>query len=270
MSSKQMSAKELVEKGRIARRDGKGVLAPAPLFVLVEPQMGENIGAAARAMLNFGLSGLRLVNPRDGWPNEKAGAMAAGASMVIDQARVFDVTADALADCHYVLATTARPREALIPVFEPAEAANELKARIDRGENCAVLFGGERSGLSNDDVMRADAIVSIPVNPAFASLNLGQAALIVAYEWARADGRTSLAAKLYDAEPASKENVERLIEHLFQALDAAGYFMVPNKRPTVERNIKAALSRAGMTEAEVRTFRGVIKALVNPRGRNDT
>jgi len=270
MPPKQMSAKELVEKRRIARRDGRSALAPAPLFVLVEPQMGENIGAAARAMLNFGLSGLRLVNPRDGWPNERAGAMAAGASMVIDQTRVFETTADAIADCNYVLATTARPREALIPVLEPAEAANALKLRVERGEICAVLFGGERSGLSNDDVMRADTIVSIPVNPAFASINLAQAALIVAYEWARADGRKSLAAELYDAAPASKENFERLIDHLIQELDASGYFLVPDKRPTVERNIKAALTRAGMTEAEVRTFRGVIKALVNQRGRNDT
>ncbi|GJL91565.1 MAG: tRNA (cytidine/uridine-2'-O-)-methyltransferase TrmJ [Hyphococcus sp.] len=260
----------MVEKGRIARRDGRSVLTPAPLFVLVEPQMGENIGAAARAMLNFGLSGLRLVSPRDGWPNERAGAMAAGASMVIDQTRVFGTTNEALADCNYVLATTARPREVLIPVLEPAEAAATLKARIDRGENCAVLFGGERSGLSNEDVMRADAIISIPVNPAFASLNLGQAALIVAYEWARADGRKSLAAELYEAEPASKENFERLFGHLIAELDDAGYFLVPKKRPTVERNIKAALTRAGMTEAEVRTFRGVIKALVNPRKRNDT
>ena len=267
MPPKQMSARERVEQRRIARRDGRCVLAPAPLFVLVEPQMGENIGATARAMLNFGLSGLRLVNPRDGWPNERAGAMAAGAAMVIDQTRVFDTTAEALADCTFVLATTARPREALIPVMEPTEAVNVLKARIDRGENCAVLFGGERSGLSNDDVMRADAIVSIPVNPAFASLNLAQAALIVAYEWARADGRTALAADLYEALPASKENFERLVAHLMEELDASGYFLVPDKRPTVERNIKAALTRAGMTEAEVRTFRGVIKALVCPRER---
>ena len=253
--------------GRIARRDGRGALDPAPLFVLVQPQMGENIGAAARAMLNFGISGLRLVNPRDGWPNEKAGAMAAGASVVIDKAQVFETAREAVADCNFVLATTARSREALLPVLEPAEAAEALKARIDRGERCAVLFGGERSGLANEDVMRADAIVSIPVNPAFASLNLGQAALIIGYEWAKAQGQTALASELYEYEPALRENFERLFDHLITELDAAGYFLVPEKRPTVERNLKAALMRGGLTEAEVRTFRGVIKALVDGRKR---
>ena len=249
----------------MGRRDGREPLGPAPLYVLVEPQMGENIGAAARAMLNFGLSGLRLVNPRDGWPNERAGAMAAGASMVIDQARVFKTTHDALADCQYVVATTARPREALLPVLEPAEAAAILKTRVARGETCAVMFGGERAGLSNDDIMRADAIVSIPVNPSFASLNLAQAALIIGYEWTKAEGRRALASELQDHAPASKANFERLFEHLISELGAAGYFLVPEKRPTVERNIKAALIRASMTEAEVRTFRGVIKALVKQR-----
>ncbi|MFC2951978.1 RNA methyltransferase [Marinicaulis aureus] len=254
---------------RIARRDGRGDLKAAPIFVLVEPQMGENIGAAARAMLNFGLSGLRLVNPRDGWPNEKAGAMAAGASIVIDRAEVFETTRQALADCHYVLATTARPREVLLPVLDPTEAAQELRRRVERGERCAVMFGGERSGLANDDVMRADAIVSIPVNPAFASLNLGQAAMIVAYEWARAQGQTALASELYEHEPAIRENFERLFDHLVTELDAAGYFLVPEKRIAFTRNIKAALLRAGLTEAEVRTLRGVIKALVGGRRGGD-
>lgn len=250
---------------RIARRDGLAALGPAPLFVLVEPQMGENIGAAARAMLNFGLSGLRLVSPRDGWPNEKAGAMAAGASIVLDKTRVFETTADALAGCNYVLATTARPREALLPVFEPAAAADELKTRIDRGETCAVMFGGERAGLSNDDVMRADGIISIPVNPAFASLNLAQAALIVAYEWAKADGRTALSSELDIAIPALREDFERFFEHLVAELDKAGYFFPEAKRANMERNLKVAFLRAGLTEGEVRSLRGVIKALVKGR-----
>jgi tRNA/rRNA methyltransferase len=252
---------------RIARRDGKGALRPAPLFVLVEPQMGENIGAAARAMLNFGVSGLRLVSPRDGWPNEKAAAMASGASIVIDEARVFATTEAALADCTYVLATTARPREALLPVLEPALAAAALKARIGRGEICAVLFGGERAGLDNDNIIRADAVISIPVNPAFASLNLAQAALIVAYEWAQADGRTAPASGLDAAAPAPKADFERLIGHLFEELDAVKYFFPPEKRASMERNLKAAFMRAGLTEGEVRTLRGVIKALVKRRGR---
>lgn len=250
---------------RIARREARSTLRPAPLFVLAEPQMGENIGATARGMLNFGLSGLRLVAPRDGWPNEKAGAMAAGATVVLDQARVFETTREALADCNYVLATTARPREALLPVFEPDEAAAALKARIDRGETCAVLFGGERSGLSNDDVMRADAIVSIPVNPAFASLNLAQAAIILGYEWAKADGRSGLGSQLDQVAPAVREDFERFFSHLVAELEAAGYFFPEAKRTNMERNLKATFLRAGLTDNEVRSLRGVIKALVKRR-----
>lgn len=255
------NGKENQNRARIARRDGQTELRPAPIFVLVEPQMGENIGAAARAMLNFGLSGLRLVKPRDGWPNEKAGAMAAGASIVIDQARVFETTSEALAGCNYVLATTARARETLMPVLEPAAAAAEMKQRIDRGETCAVLFGGERAGLSNDDVTRADAIVSIPVNPAFASLNLAQAALIVAYEWAQADGREAQASELDNAVPAPKEDFERFFAHLVEELDKAGYFFPEVKRANMERNLRVAFTRAGLTDGEVRSLRGVIKAL---------
>jgi tRNA/rRNA methyltransferase len=228
--------------------------------------MGENIGAAARAMLNFGLSGLRLVNPRDGWPNPAASAMAAGAALVVDGARVFATLADAVADCSYVLATTARAREMLLPVLSPAEAAAAMRARVERGERCAVLFGAERSGLSNEDVGSADAVISIPVNPAFASLNLGQAALIVAYEWAIADGRAPAPSSLETMTPATKEDFERLIAHLFEALDAARYFSTPDKRPIMERNLRVALLRAGLTEAEVRTFRGVIKALARKDG----
>lgn len=243
-----------------------GALRPAPLFVLVEPQMGENIGATARAMLNFGLSGLRIVNPRDGWPNEKAGAMSAGATIVVDQARVFASTADAVADCNYVVATTARSREALLPVFSPEDAAVEMKARIARGEKCGVLFGGERAGLSNDDVMRADAIVSIPVNPAFASLNLAQAALVVAYEWAKADERKGVGAGENVAIPASKEDFERFFDHLVSELDNSGYFFPEEKRANMLRNLKVAFQRAGLTESETRSLRGVIKALVKRRG----
>lgn len=228
--------------------------------------MGENIGATARAMLNFGLSGLRIVNPRDGWPNEKAGAMAAGASIVIDQARVFTSTADAVADCNYVVATTARPREALLPVLSPEEAAAEMKPRIARGEKCCVLFGGERAGLSNDDVMRADAIVSIPVNPAFASLNLAQAALVVAYEWAKADERKALGIEESAAIPAPKADFERFFDHLVSELDRSGYFFPEEKRTNMVRNLKAAFQRAGLTESETRSLRGVIKALAKRRG----
>jgi len=260
-----MTKKSETSYHRIARRDGKAELRPAPVFVLVAPQMGENIGATARAMLNFGISGLRLVNPRDGWPNERAGAMASGAAMVVDQAQVFDDTGAALADCQYVVATTARPREALLPVLTPAEAAAAFKTRIDRGEKCAVMFGGERAGLANEDVMRADAILSIPVNPAFASLNLAQAAVIVAYEWAIADGREAPSSELDNLAPAPREDFERFFAHLVEELDAVNYFFPDEKRANMERNLKALFMRAGMTEGEVRALRGVIKTLVRRR-----
>jgi tRNA/rRNA methyltransferase len=246
---------------RQGRRDGAGTLGPAPHFVLVAPQMGENIGAAARAMLNFGLASLRLVSPRDGWPSPAAEAMASGAGAVLDAARLYDSVEAALADCSFVLATTARPRELLLPVLAPDAAARALKARIGRGETCAVLFGAERAGLSNEDAARADAIVSIPVNPAFASLNLAQAVLLVAYEWARADGRESFASDLDAALAAPRADFERFLEHLFGALDAAGYFFPPEKRAVMERNLRVAFTRARLTEGEVRTLRGVIKAL---------
>ena len=174
-------------------RRGQGALNPHPALLLVRPQLGENIGAVARAMLNFGLADMRLVAPRDGWPNDRATAMASGAQIVLDRAMLFETTRAALADCAFVLATTARPRECRLPVFDPAGAAAELKARVNRGEQCAVMFGPERSGLENDDVLRADAIVSIPVNPGFASLNIAQAVLVIAYEWAKADGRAASA-----------------------------------------------------------------------------
>lgn len=236
-------------------------LRPGPEFVLVETQMGENIGAVARAMLNFGLGALRLVNPRDGWPNERAEAMASGALVVLERARLFSTTAEALRDCQYVLATTARPREMLTPVCEPEEAARILKARIDAGQKVAVLFGGERAGLSNDDILKADAIVSIPVNPAFASLNIAQASLVVAYEWAKVAGRTGWRSDLDGAAPATKDDFERLISHLFEELEARNYFFPPEKRGVKERNLRVALTRAQLTEGEVRTLRGMIKAL---------
>lgn len=248
---------------RVSRREGRKYIAPAPIFVLVEPQMGENIGAAARAMLNFGVSGLRIVNPRDGWPNPKASAMAAGAAIVIDQTGVFETLDAAIADCDYVIATTARRRELATPALTPAEAACELRARIKSGQRCAVLFGGERNGLASDDVARADAILSVPVNPAFASLNLAQAALIVAYEWFSAGQDSDDYTKAISPEdrPARREEIAHFYEHLEAALEAAGYFFPPEKAPHMKRNLRAAFSRAGFTEPEIRTLHGVVKAL---------
>ena len=255
-----------IARERINRREGLGTLRPAPVFVLVRPQMGENIGAAARAMLNFGVSALRIVNPRDGWPNPRAGAMASGAAIVIDNAEIFGTLDAAIADCNYVLATTARSREILLPVFEPASAAEELKPRIARSEKCAVLFGAERSGLSNDEVSKADGIISIPVNPAFASLNLAQAVLLAAYEWAVADGREGFDSALKETTPATKEDYERFFLHIEEELEAARYYYPPEKKEMMQRNLRAAFSRSSFTEGELRTLRGVIKALAKGRG----
>lgn len=242
-------------------------LRPAPAFVLVRPQLGENIGAVARVMLNFGVRDLFLVDPRDAWPNPAARGPASGADIVLDEARAFATLDEALAGCRFALATTARPRELLVPVLAPDEAAAQCRARIARGDKVAILFGAERSGLTNDELLRADAIVSIPVNPAFASLNISQAALVMAYEWAKVDGRESFSGELDSAAPATKEEFEGFMRHLIAALDDAGHFFPPHMRESMEQNLRAAFARAGLTESEVRTLRGVIKSLERTRER---
>ena len=233
----------------------------APLVILVRPQMGQNIGAAARAMLNFSLTGMRLVAPRDGWPNPAAKAMAAGAAEVIDGARVFGTVAEAVADCAYVSATTARHRGLFVPVREPQEEARVLAAHAQDGHRTAVLFGGEKAGLSTEDLAHADAILTVPVNPAFGSLNLAQAVLLVAYEWSRAAGSGERFDSPYDETPADRAAVEGMLGHLFGALDAAGYFHPEAKRPVLERNLRTMLTNAKLTEAETRLFRGVVRQL---------
>ena len=249
----------------VPRRGGVEALAPAPAVILMEPQLGENIGATARAMLNFGLRRLDLVAPRDGWPNEKAEAMASGAGVVLEEARLFPDLDAALAEQQYVLATTARSREMLLPVLSPEEAAREIAGRIAAGQKCAVLFGPERSGLQNEDVLKTDGVISIPVNPAFASLNIAQAVLVIAYEWAKIAGLEGWESDLARAEPASKADFERLLTHLFTELDRANYFFPPERRVQKERNLAVSLARAGLTEGEIRTWRGVIKALAGGR-----
>ncbi|WP_306249786.1 RNA methyltransferase [Parvularcula sp. IMCC14364] len=240
----------------------KSGLGPAPLIILVEPQMGENIGAAARAMLNFGLTSLRIVNPRDGWPNAAAGAMAAGASTVVDNARIFDSVPEAIADCTYVLATTARKRELHLPVYEPKAAAQALQPRVAAGETCAILFGGERSGLATEHVALAQGIFTIPVNPAFSSLNLGAAVLVAAYEWGNVQGETRrFDSRLDAATPAAQADVEGLVGHLFNTLEPTGYFHPPEKRETMERNLRTVLTRVEFTQNEIHLLRGVLKAL---------
>ncbi len=238
----------------------------APAVILVEPQMGENIGAAARAMLNCCWTDLRLVRPRDGWPNERARAMASGADLVIDGTQVFDSTAEAIADLQMVLATTARPRDMTKPVFEPQAAAREIRARAARRQRCGILFGPERSGLDNEDIARADAILTVPLNPGFASLNLAQAVLLVGYCWfALTDPAESYALQMPGTEPASKQEIENLFERTEQLLQQGGFFASPEMRPVIMRNLRNALGRAGLTEQEVRTLHGVFKTALRVR-----
>lgn len=259
-------------------KSGTQSLGPTPIFILVEPQMGENIGAAARAMLNFGVRALRLVKPRDGWPNPAAGATAAGAAAVVDNIRVFDTTADALADCAFVLATTARNREMRLPVFSPAEGAAAMGTRLqgETPQRCAILFGGERAGLTSEDVARADGILTIPVNPAFASLNLAQAVLVMAYEWGQFCAQREEAAITGFDSPLTREpaapgaSFDRMTDHLIKELEAGGFFHPPEKKRLMVRNLTVALKRAQLTDNEVQTFRGVIKALAHSRGNRAT
>ncbi len=240
----------------------------APVIVLSEPQLGENIGAAARAMANFGLTDLRLVRPRDGWPNEKAEAMAAGASYILSGVRVFDTVEAAVGRLNYVLAATARDRAMAKQVLTPAEAASRLREAEAVGLASAILFGGERSGLSNDEVALADAVITIPTSPGFSSLNLGQAVLLAGYEWFRA-GDATLPERIDHgvAQPAPREELFRLFEHLEEELESSGFLYPPGNRPGMVRNLRSILHRAGLTDQEVRTLRGVIVALTRGKKR---
>ncbi len=235
-----------------------------PAIVLVEPQLGENIGAAARAMANFGLADLRLVNPREGWPNEKARASASRADPVIDRARVFASLEEAIAGLGFVFATTARAREVAKTVVGPHEAAMRCRALAAAGTGVGILFGRERTGLSNEEVALADEIVTLPVEPAFSSLNIAQAVLILAYEW-RLSGLAGEAVALPFADgiapPADKAVLIHMFEHLESALEAAGFFRPPEKKPHMVLALRAMLQRAGLTDQEVRTLRGAIAAL---------
>ncbi|HVX79791.1 MAG TPA: RNA methyltransferase [Devosiaceae bacterium] len=233
---------------------------PSPAIVLVEPQLGENIGATARAMANFGLWDLRLVNPRDGWPNEKAVAAASRADHVIDRVRVFPTLAEAVADLSLVLATTARRRDLQKEVLGPDTAATRLAAHIGAEGAAGLLFGREKWGLYNEEVAIADAIVTLPVEEAFASLNIAQAVLVLAYEWRRqTQGELPFGSGI--APEASKDELIRLFEHIEEALDRAGFFTVEDKRPTVVNNLRTMLSRGKFSSQEVRTLHGIIAAI---------
>jgi len=239
-----------------------------PVFVLVRPQMGENIGAAARAMLNFGLERLRLVDPRDGWPNPRAVAMASGAAgRVLDHAGVFPDVAGAVGDCDYVFATTARDRELTRPVVTAERAMEQARAMAAEGRRVAVLFGPERTGLENDDVVRANALISIPVNPGFPSLNLGQAVLLTAYEWRRQTVAVPAERMEFGrSEYATRIEVEKLADHYEAELDAAGFFFPETKAPGMKQNLRALWGRMTLTRAEVQTFHGMLRQILRRRG----
>ena len=236
-----------------------------PAFILVAPQLGENIGAAARVMANFGLSDLRLVSPRDGWPNPAAETMSAGALPGRVTVRVFDTVEAAIADCRLVLATTARPRGMEKPVVGNANAISRIGAA---GARAAVLFGAERAGLPNEAVALADAILSFPVSPEFGSLNLAQAVALVAHGWAEASaiGPPEGFEAPVDT-PATRDELIGMMEHFEAELDRAGFFFPDEKRAPMVQNLRNAFTRAGWTAQEVRTFRGAIKALALGRGK---
>ena len=244
-----------------------------PVIVLVEPQLGENIGMVARAMANFGLTELRLVKPRDGWPNEKARAAASKADHVIDATRVFETLEEAIADLTFVYATTARVRDSYKPVAAPVTAAATLRGRFNAGQPTGILFGRERWGLSNEEVAMADEIVTFPVNPEFASLNIAQAVLLMSYEWMKSGMEDVTATPFSGLEqrPATKEQLLGMCEHLEEALEARGYFRPAGKKPKIVENLRAVLSRPNFSEQEINMLRGVISSLdrfsrKNPRG----
>jgi tRNA/rRNA methyltransferase len=242
------------------------VVEPGPIVILVEPQLGENIGAAARAMANFGLSRLRLVRPRQAWPNDKARMMAAGADRILDAAELYDSLEAAIADCAFVLATTARAHDQAKPVVSAAEAAAQMAPRIAAGETVAILFGRERNGLENDEVVLADRIVTLPVNPAFASLNLAQAVVIVAYEWFKlASGETLPFAMPQKSAPAPKEQLLAFFASIERELEKVEFFRPPDKRATMQINLRNIFSRMAPTRQDIQTLHGVIMSIAEGR-----
>ncbi len=235
-----------------------------PAIVLVRPQLGENIGKAARAMLNFGLTDLRLVSPRDGWPNPAAGPAASGADVVLENAQVFDTVAEAVADCPNVFATTVRKRGLVIPVATPEEAARQIRGTVERS---AILFGAERSGLETEEVAIAGTIITVPVNPDFRSLNLAQAVILVAYEWSK-HVELAIPTESDVMEPrAPHEHLEGLIGQVEEELDAAGYFWPPDRTPATKNTIRTILTRPSWSTREIQALRGMIRTLVHPRER---
>ncbi len=234
-----------------------------PAIILVGAQLGENIGTVARAMLNFGLVDLRLVRPRKGWQIGRARKVAAGADALIDNHTLFDTVAEATADLGFLVATTARVRDMVKPVLTPAYAARELHTHTAANSTCGILFGPERSGLSNEDISLAAAVCRVPLNPGFSSLNLAQAVLLMGYEWFQASDETpERVVNTPDTRPATRGEINGMFAHFEAALDAAGFLAPLEKKPSMARNLRNMLHRARLTEQDVRTFRGVINALL--------
>ena len=239
-----------------------------PAIILVEPQLGENIGTAARAMLNCGLDDLRLVRPRDGWPSEKAVAAASGADSVLEKARLYSSAAAAISDLVHVFAATARDRGMVRREVTPRHAAAEMRAWLGSGEACGVLIGPERTGLVNDDVALADTVLTVPLNPAFSSLNLAQAVLIIGYEWfvsgVEAPGEIL---RRGGSRAATKEELLNFFDHLEEELENSGFLRNRESRPHIVRNLRSLFQRAQCTEQELRTLHGVVTAFAGQRGR---
>ena len=240
--------------------------APQPVFVLIRPQMGENIGAAARAMLNFGLTQMRLTAPRDGWPNPRAVAMASGAGRLLDHAGLFSDTPSALSDLTHVYATTARLRGITKPVLDPAEAMADMRLRIAQGERVGVMFGPERAGLETDDVIRANTLITAPVNPEFPSLNLAQCVMLMSWEWARQGGGAGL---VHDGtkgtRPANGAEMEALYGAWERGLDTSGFFWPEHKADHMRMNLRNLFSRLSLSDADVRLLHGILRALLRRR-----
>ena len=231
-----------------------------PAIILVRPQLGQNIGKAARAMLNFGLTEMRLVAPRDGWPNPDSGPAASGADAVLEQAEVFETVQAAIADCSTVYASTVRRRDLVVPVLTPEAMAAEIASSSERS---AILFGPERSGLETEEVALANAIVTVPINPQFASLNLAQAVILLAYEWSRTSALAVPPRKELE-ERAPLGEVEGMIAQLDEALEAKGYFHPPSRTQATKNTLRTIFTKTGWSSREVKAVRGVIRALVNP------
>jgi tRNA/rRNA methyltransferase len=244
----------------------EAIAGPGPAIILVRPQLGENVGAAARAMMNFGLTDLRLVRPQCGWPNVKAVNAASGATGVLNRVRLFETAEQACADRHRLYATTARSRDLPKPELSAIQAAREARAALAAGQSVGILFGAERTGLTNDELILADALLRVPVNPGFPSLNLAQAVLLIGYEWWQSACLAPAPAPNPGAgPPATKGELAGLLEHLIKELDAGDFFRTPDRRQSMVRALKAIVARAALNTPDVHLLRGVIKQLAQGR-----